>query len=93
MRHLAGADAQEIWVKQGGFTSVNKDVEMSAYPNEIARKQAEQLLNAATFKFDLDDAIGAPFQDAEFAAITQFVASPNRLDSLLASLAQLQGRR
>lgn len=93
MRHLASADAQEIWVKQGGFTSVNEDVEMSAYPNEIARKQAEQLLNADTFKFDLDDAIGAPFQDAEFTAITQFVAAPDRLDSLLASLAALQGRR
>ena len=32
VKYLATAAAQEIWVKRGGFTSVNKSVSLSAYP-------------------------------------------------------------
>jgi alpha-glucoside transport system substrate-binding protein len=83
---LASSDAQKIWVEKGGFTSVNKNVSLDAYPDAAAKKQAEQLLKAQTFRFDLDDAIGASFQQAEFAAITQFIADPSKLDSILSNL-------
>jgi alpha-glucoside transport system substrate-binding protein len=86
LNYLASADAQEIWVKAGGFTAVNEDVDLKAYPNDIARKQAEQLLEADTFRFDLDDAIGGDLQNTYFAGITQFLSNPSSLDSILAEI-------
>lgn len=86
LNYLASADAQEIWVKEGGFTSVNSDVDMEAYPNPIARKQAEQLIDAETFRFDLDDAIGGDLQNTYFAGVTEFLSDPSKLDQILAEI-------
>jgi alpha-glucoside transport system substrate-binding protein len=83
MRYLASAEAQEIWVKAGGFTSVNSEVSMESYPSDLARKQAEQLLDAETFRFDLDDAIGGALQSTYFAGVTEFLSDPSQLDSIL----------
>jgi ABC-type glycerol-3-phosphate transport system substrate-binding protein len=83
LRYLASADAQEIWVKAGGFTSVNSEVPLEAYPSDLARKQAEQLLKADTFRFDLDDAIGGALQNTYFAGVTEYLADPSKLDSIL----------
>ena len=38
LSHIAGADAQKIWVQRGGFTSVNKKVSLDSYPDPVARK-------------------------------------------------------
>jgi ABC-type glycerol-3-phosphate transport system substrate-binding protein len=86
MNYLASADAQKIWVEDGGFTSVNEEVDLDSYPDDIARKQAEQLLDADVFRLDLDDAIGGAVQQAMFAAVTQYIANPGQLDALLAEL-------
>jgi alpha-glucoside transport system substrate-binding protein len=86
MRYLAGADAQQIWVQDGGFTSVNKNVDLSAYPDETAKAAAQQLLDADPFRFDLDDAIGGATQQAIFARVTQFIADPSQLDSNLQNI-------
>lgn len=86
LRDLASADAQSIWVKAGGFTSVNSKVDMSAYPNDLARKQAEQLLKAPTFRFDLDDAIGGDLQSTYFAGVTEYLADPSKLDQVLGEI-------
>jgi alpha-glucoside transport system substrate-binding protein len=89
---LAGADAQEIWVKRGGFTSLNSNVDLSAYPDEIARKAAQQLLDAEVFRFDLDDAIGGATQTAIFAGVTGYLQDPGSLDSILQQIAAAQGQ-
>ncbi len=86
MSYLAGADAQTIWVKRGGFTSVNKAVDASAYPDDVSKKAAQQLTGAKTFRFDLDDTLGGAIQQAEFKGITQYLANPNMLDQILAGL-------
>ena len=70
----------------GAFTSVNKNVPISAYPNDVARKQASQLLDATSFKFDLDDAIGGAAQSAIFKGVTEFLADPSSLDSILSGI-------
>ncbi|HEY8490859.1 MAG TPA: ABC transporter substrate-binding protein [Dehalococcoidia bacterium] len=80
---LASAEAQEIWVERGGFTSVNRQVGLDAYPNEVARKQAEQLLEAETFRFDLDDALGGALQNAIFTGVLNYLRSPGDLDRIL----------
>jgi alpha-glucoside transport system substrate-binding protein len=83
LRHLASAEAQRTWVEAGGFTSLNEEVELDAYPNPTARAAAEQLLEAETFRFDLDDAIGGSTQQAIFAGVTQYIANRGQLDSIL----------
>ncbi|MGE3856150.1 MAG: ABC transporter substrate-binding protein [Dehalococcoidia bacterium] len=86
MKYLASANAQEIWAQRGGFTSLNKQVSLDSYPNPVARKQAQQLTEASQFRFDLDDAIGGAVQQAYFTGVTQYVADPQRLDTILSSL-------
>jgi len=86
MEYLAGADAQQIWVERGGFTSVNSDVGEDAYPDDVARKQAAQLTEADLFRFDLDDSIGGGLQQAYFAGITQYLQNPDQLDQILESI-------
>jgi alpha-glucoside transport system substrate-binding protein len=84
--HIAGAEAQEIWVDRGGFTSLNTDVSVDAYPNSVARSQAEQLINAPVFRFDLDDAIGGNMQQAIFDGVLRYLADPAALDDILAGI-------
>ena len=86
LRHIASASAQQIWVELGGFTSVNKNVPVSAYPNDVARKQAQQLLDAPSFKFDLDDVIGGAVQTAIFKGVTDYLADATKLDSILSGI-------
>ena len=41
MTYLAGARAQEAWMKLGGFTSVNRSVSPDTYPDPVARAVAK----------------------------------------------------
>ncbi len=86
LSHIASADAQKIWVERGGFTAVNRQVSLDAYPDTIARKLAAQLVNVDVFQFDLDDAIGGAAQQAEFQGVTQFLTNPEGLASILRSI-------
>jgi len=91
LKYLASAQAQSIWVKAGGFTSVNKQVSVDDYPDAVSQKVAKQLLDAKDFRFDLDDAIGGSVQTAYFQAVTQYISNPGSLDSLLAGLDKTRG--
>jgi alpha-glucoside transport system substrate-binding protein len=84
LNHLVSAEAQQIWVEAGGFTSVNQNVDTSAYPDVVSQAQAEQLTGAEVFRFDLDDAIGGDLQSTFFVGITEYLANPGDLDSILA---------
>ena len=59
---------------------------MEAYPDPIAEKSASQLLDAAAFRFDLDDAIGGATQEAIFVGVTQYLANPGNLYSILQNI-------
>ena len=83
MAHLASAEAQQIWVDRGGFTSVNGLVGLDSYPDPVARAQAEQLTLADVFRFDLDDAVGGEWQSAFFQGVQDYLADPDSLDSIL----------
>ena len=86
LSHLASAEAQQIWVDRGGFTSVNTLVGLDAYPDPVSRAQAVQLTQAELFRFDLDDAIGGALQGAFFTGVTDYLANPSSLDSILAGI-------
>ncbi|MDP2949942.1 MAG: ABC transporter substrate-binding protein [Chloroflexota bacterium] len=83
---LESADAQKIWVARGGFHSVNKNVSLNEYPNDVEKNVAQQLTDAPVFRFDLDDAIGGALQQAYFTGIGQYLANPGQLDSILAQI-------
>jgi alpha-glucoside transport system substrate-binding protein len=83
MQYLATAEAQEIWVRRGGFTSTNKQVSLANYPDALAAKVAEQLTSAEIVRFDADDIWGGDLQAAFFQGILDYLADPSGLDSIL----------
>lgn len=61
MKYLASPEAATIWVKAGGFTSPNKKVDTSNYPDAISKQIAEALTGAQTFRFDMSDLAPSAF--------------------------------
>ena len=83
VEYLATAEAQEIWVRRGGFTSTNKLVSLESYPDALAARVAEQLTNAEIVRFDADDIWGGDVQAAFYQGVLDYLADPSRLDSIL----------
>ena len=83
---MAGADSQEIWVKLGGFTSLNTTVDLASYPTDLDRRIAEQLTDPATvFRFDADDAMPSGVggdNGAVFTGVLAYLSGEN-LDDVL----------
>jgi len=88
VEYLASADAQTIWVERGGFTSLNQEVSLDAYPNDLAQKSAQQLIEAEDFRFGAGDIMPGAMQTAWWAAVLQYLQSPDQLDSILEGLEQ-----
>lgn len=80
LKFLATPEAAEIWAKDGGFISPNKQVDLSVYPNDPARRAAEALVNAQTFVFDMSDlspaAFGGTTGQGMFKGLQDFLADP-----------------
>jgi alpha-glucoside transport system substrate-binding protein len=56
LRYLATPDAAAIWAAEGGFVSPNLNLDLSVYPDDIARSVARGVLDAGdSFRFDLSD--------------------------------------
>lgn len=87
--YLAMADAQQIWVERGGFTSVNTEVPLDAYPGEIARASAEQLLDASLFRFGAGDSMPAAVQTAWWTGIQEYLQDRDSLDQILEQLEEV----
>ena len=86
MKYLSSAGAQQIWVSQGGFTSVNSEVSLNAYPDDIDRLVAQQLTAAQIFRFDLDDLLGGEVQKAIWKGLLDYTTDASALDSVLADI-------
>ncbi|GER81394.1 MAG: extracellular solute-binding protein [Thermogemmatispora sp.] len=86
VKYLETAQAQEIWVKRGGFTSPSKAVSLSAYPNDVARASAQMLTSATIFRFGADDLMPPAMETAYWKAMLDFIKDPTKLDSILSSL-------
>jgi alpha-glucoside transport system substrate-binding protein len=84
--YLATAQPQEIWVKKGGFTSVNKAVPLDAYPDVVTKAAANQLVNATNFRFGADDLMPSQVEDAFWAGTLQYIQNPGNLDSVLSTI-------
>jgi alpha-glucoside transport system substrate-binding protein len=91
MSWLESAQAQTIWVQRGGFHSANNKVALSAYGDPVEKAVAQQLQNANPFRFSLDDAIGGALETTLFTGVTQYLANPSQLSSILASIEAQRG--
>ena len=78
--YLASAEAAELWAKRGGFSSPNKTLDDSVYPDETTRKLASELAQAETFRFDLSDLQPQVLNEALFAELANFVKDPANID-------------
>jgi alpha-glucoside transport system substrate-binding protein len=89
LTYLAGAAAQEQWVKLGGFTSVNRRVPPRGYPDPVARAVAQELTQAPVSRFSAGDMMPAPLQRAWWHGMLRLVQDPSTLDPLLTSLTRI----
>jgi alpha-glucoside transport system substrate-binding protein len=81
LEYLATPEAAEIWVKRGGFSSPNKEVDENAYPDPILKRSAVALAQAETFRFDLSDLTPSAFGgDAMFRILQDFTSNPDDVD-------------
>ncbi len=86
MQFMASAEAQSIWVKRGGATSINKAVNLNNYPNPVARASAQQLTQVTTFRVGADDLMPPAMEYAYWKGLLTYISSPSQLDSVLSSL-------
>jgi alpha-glucoside transport system substrate-binding protein len=85
--YLATPEAAEIWAAKGGFSSPNKNVDASVYPDEITKTTATALAQAATFRFDLSDLQPAAFGgDSMFTDLQAFLKDPTDVDGTASKL-------
>jgi ABC-type glycerol-3-phosphate transport system substrate-binding protein len=84
--YLATAEAQTIWVKRGGFTSPNKSIQLSDYPDAVAQASAKMVITASSFRFGAGDLMPAALQTAWWKAMITFIQDQTQLDRLLSSL-------
>lgn len=83
--YLATPEAAKEWARQGGFTSPNKSLDMSSYPDEIQRGIAKSVIDAGdNFRFDMSDlapaAFGGTKGEGEWADLQNFLKNPADVD-------------
>ncbi|MFF4655179.1 ABC transporter substrate-binding protein [Streptomyces sp. NPDC001381] len=79
---LASPDAAEIQAELGGYLSPNKNVDISAYPNEVQQRIAKALIAAGDdFRFDMSDqapqAFGGTPGKGEWKDLQDFLKNPS----------------
>jgi alpha-glucoside transport system substrate-binding protein len=88
IEYLASPEAGEIWVSTGAIVSPNKGVGSDAYPNELVRKEAEQVANAETFVFDGSDLLPGALGEDWGTLLQTVIKNPDQVDSQLESFQQ-----
>jgi alpha-glucoside transport system substrate-binding protein len=85
--YLASPEAAQIWAERGGYSSPNKNVDTSVYPDEITRTTAGALAQAEVFRFDLSDLLPGAFGgDAMFTILQDFLQNPDDVDGTATKL-------
>ncbi len=86
MQYLSTAEAQSIWVKQGGASSVNKAIDLSIYPNDVQRNAGKQLSQASIFRSSPDDLMPTAMESAYWKGVLDYISNPSQLNSILSTL-------
>ncbi len=86
IEYLTTPEASEIWAKRGGFSSPNKNIDSSIYPDPIQETTAGALGEAEVFRFDLSDlqpsAFGGTVGQGLFKLFQDFVENPTDIDGI-----------
>jgi ABC-type glycerol-3-phosphate transport system substrate-binding protein len=90
VEYLATPEASEIWAKRGGFSSPNKNLDTSVYPDEITKTTASALATTKVFRFDMSDlqpaAFGGTVGQGQFKIFQDFLKNPSNVDGIASSL-------
>jgi alpha-glucoside transport system substrate-binding protein len=86
LQFIATPEASDIWVKLGGFTSPNKGVPLSSYPDPVLARAAQDLQQATIAVFDMSDqmppAFGGTPGQGEWKLLQDFLANPSSMSSI-----------
>jgi len=86
VEYLASPEAASIWIKRGGFSSPNQNVDENDYPDPILKATATALASAETFRFDLSDlqpsAFGGTVGQGLFKLFQDFLANPSDVNGI-----------
>ena len=85
MQWMISPEAGTVWAEQGTIISPIIGVDPSAYPNELASKEAEQVANAEAVRFDGSDLLPAGSPDLG-ATLQTALSNPDGLDAALEEL-------
>jgi Bacterial extracellular solute-binding protein len=85
VKYLAGPTGASIWATAGGFTSPNKTVPTTAYPDPVTQKDAQALVNATSFVFSLDDLQGT-WEPMMWTDMLNFLRNPATVSTIQATM-------
>jgi alpha-glucoside transport system substrate-binding protein len=88
IEYLASPEAGEIWVSTGAIVSPNKGVTADAYPNELVKKEAEQVTNAEVFVFDGSDLLPGALGEDWGTLLQNVIKNPGTADAQLEQFQQ-----
>jgi alpha-glucoside transport system substrate-binding protein len=81
--YLASPEAGKIWVSTGAIVSPNKGVAEDSYPNALVQKEADQVKNAESFRFDGSDLLPGTLGQDFGTLLQKIVKTPAQMDTLL----------
>ena len=88
IEYLASPEAGRVWVNSGAIVSPNQAVEDDAYPNDLVRKEAEQVKSAEVFVFDGSDLLPGALGEDWGTLLQNVLKNPDSMDSQLESFQQ-----
>jgi len=91
MAYLAGERGQRIWPSGGTTFSVHQGlVEQGVYGTDVTQRIASTLAKGTELCFDASDAMPSAMTSAFYQAVLEYLAHPDRLDTLLGELEQVR---
>jgi alpha-glucoside transport system substrate-binding protein len=90
--YLASREAQTLMAETGNWLSANKAVAPDAYPSPFTEQAAEIVQAANGIYYDGSALMPTEMNAAFTSAVLDFVADPDSLEPILASLDEVQGQ-
>ena len=88
IEYLASPEAGRVWVSSGAIVSPNQGVEADAYPNELVKKEAEQVKGAEVFVFDGSDLLPGALGEDWGTLLQNVLKNPGSMDAQLEEFQQ-----
>ncbi|SDJ04681.1 carbohydrate ABC transporter substrate-binding protein, CUT1 family [Actinokineospora alba] len=91
MKFLASPEAGAVWAAEGGYLSASKGIDAKAYPDDVTRDLAQQIIDAGdNVRFDLSDLTPTAFGGTKGAGmwkdLQDFLADPTKVEETMQRL-------